>query len=295
MKKWEIAEEVVTLLEQAISPGAKVERNVQLPNLTDQGEKCQCDVVIRNGQPPRETISIVEVQDRGSKVKINTFRGWCMKMRDVGAQHLICVSEKGFPRSIRKKALKMGPTVRLLTLTQLESKERWPLDFFSNVVQNPRRELTKVFNVELRYKNEKNTEPVEFDVKLDAPDFQYNGRWVSSKELFFAHLNYLEDQGNVFEDGKHTIKMQLPMDDDELFFRMGSSLKKVLNLSASYEMDILNRKMQLVASQYKQIAFGSVVAWLMEASVYMNDEEREIKFVFVPLESGSYRLVSIIN
>ena len=296
MKKWEEVEEIVKLLEASISPEAEVERNVFLPDLNStQGAKRQCDVVIRNGKPPRETITIVEVQDRTSKVDVNTFGGWCQKMRDVGAQHLVCVSKEGFPRSVQEKALKMGPTVRLLMLSQLQSTEKWPLDFFSNVVQNPRRELTRIFNAELHYHNEENTDSQPITVQMDAKDFQYNGRALSAKEIFFAHLDYLEGQGSIFQDGKHTIDMKLPMDGDELLYKLGNTYKNVFDFYASYEMDILNRKIPLICSEYKQIDFGSCVAWLMEATVFISDEEREYKLVFVPIEDGTYRLLSRMN
>jgi hypothetical protein len=82
--------------------------------------------VIEEGTEPRQTISIVEVQKRGSKPEINDFNGWIVKMRDVGAQHLICVSALGFPVSIEEKADQIGPTVRLLTLKQIE-EDNWPI------------------------------------------------------------------------------------------------------------------------------------------------------------------------
>ena len=87
-------------------------------------------IVIVEGKDPRQTISIVEVQKRNSKTDINTFDGWLQKMKDVGAQHLFCVSEKGFPGSIKEKAEVIGPTVRLLTLKQIE-EENWPISYAS--------------------------------------------------------------------------------------------------------------------------------------------------------------------
>lgn len=40
-------------------------------------------------------------------------------MREVGAQHLFCVSKAGFPMSIKEKADEVGPTVRLITFEEL--------------------------------------------------------------------------------------------------------------------------------------------------------------------------------
>lgn len=125
---WALQEKIVTLLERHISSGATVRRNVHLPVLGSINKrKRQCDVVIVSGAKPRETISIVEVQKRQSKPDINTFNGWVEKMREVGAQHLICVSQTGFPDSVEEKANQIGPTIRLITLKQLTEK-RWPLE-----------------------------------------------------------------------------------------------------------------------------------------------------------------------
>lgn len=97
---------------------------MQLRNLLIDGAFCQCDVVIRSGTAPRESLTIVEVQKRGRAVEVNTFRGWCEKLRQVGAQHLICVSTVGFPRSVVMDAQLRGPTVRLITLREIEQSDR---------------------------------------------------------------------------------------------------------------------------------------------------------------------------
>src|SRR5262245_34041538 len=94
--QWRMVEKVVALLEKSLTPDARVKHNVKLPCLTT-GHEEQCDVVIEMGQAPRVTRTIVEVQKRNERVKPNDFRGWCQKMRDVGANRLICVSAKPFP------------------------------------------------------------------------------------------------------------------------------------------------------------------------------------------------------
>src|SRR5882757_4539567 len=84
-------EKIVHLLEQSLDPESKVEHDVKLPILhSPSGETAQCDIVITSGKKPRETLTLIEVQDRSSKVKPNDFRGWLKKVEEVGAQHLIC-------------------------------------------------------------------------------------------------------------------------------------------------------------------------------------------------------------
>jgi len=117
--RWLYVEKVVTTLERHIDEFATVEHDVELPVLgSSPGRTRQCDVVIRSGTPRRPTITIVEVQARASKPSIDNFGGWLDKMNEVGAQHLLCVSEKGFPASIVERAAKLGPAVRLLNLTK---------------------------------------------------------------------------------------------------------------------------------------------------------------------------------
>jgi len=122
-------EQLVHLIEKSISPDATVEHDVDMPILNSGiGATTQCDIVIRSGKPPRETITLVEVQDRGSKVKPNDFRGWKQKLHDVGAQHLICVSKQEFPASIKEQASMSGSAVMLITLKET-TPETLPLDF----------------------------------------------------------------------------------------------------------------------------------------------------------------------
>lgn len=119
-KNWKTAEHIAAMLEKAVSPDAMVQHNVFLPVIGRPNRKPrQCDVVVTYGKEPRTSRAIVEVQKRNRKPDITTFDGWVAKMREVGAQQLICVSEHGYPQSIIDKvALEIGPTVKLMTLRQ---------------------------------------------------------------------------------------------------------------------------------------------------------------------------------
>jgi hypothetical protein len=97
-------EKLVQLIEQSLALDAIVERNVKLPILDSRiGATAQCDIVILTGKPPRETLTIVEVQDREKPVDINMFRGWQQKLQDVGAQHCIVYPDKPFRKASKKK------------------------------------------------------------------------------------------------------------------------------------------------------------------------------------------------
>ena len=111
-------EQLVELIEKSIARStdhtAKVERNVNLPVLNSSiGATRQCDIIIRSGVVPRETITIVEVQDRKEAVEIGHYSDWITKLDSVGAQQLICVSRHAFPESIKEQVALSGTKVRL--------------------------------------------------------------------------------------------------------------------------------------------------------------------------------------
>ena len=71
MADWKETEQMVAQLERMLTPSAKVQHNVNLPVIGSKtGRKRQCDVVITYSKPPRETITIVEVQDRKSSTAV---------------------------------------------------------------------------------------------------------------------------------------------------------------------------------------------------------------------------------
>lgn len=122
---WKYAEKIVERLEKCLAPDAKVERNQMLPSLLT-GHERQCDVIILRNSGPRQTLTIVEVQNRGKKVEIGDYGGWCQKRDEVGANCVICVSEQGFPESVITHAKTQRDRVRLLTLSELQG-EHWPV------------------------------------------------------------------------------------------------------------------------------------------------------------------------
>ncbi len=128
-KKGTLLEYLVQRIERSISPDKVVEHDIQMPILNSQtNATTQCDIVIRSGKKGRETLTIIEVQDRESKPTANDFRGWQRKREEIGAQHLICVSRQGFTKSQIDTASRSGNVIRLVTLKELP-EELIPLDF----------------------------------------------------------------------------------------------------------------------------------------------------------------------
>lgn len=128
--KGEYLEQIVEMLERSLTQDGKVERNVRLSIIgSASGSTAQCDVVIRTGPPHRQTVTIVEVQDRKSPVDIGDLRNWVGKLKQVGAQHLFCVSRLPFSKTIKEQAALSGHTIKLITLEKLDNG-KIPLEFF---------------------------------------------------------------------------------------------------------------------------------------------------------------------
>jgi hypothetical protein len=130
-KKGTDLELVVAAIEKALDPSSFIKHNQHLPVLTShEGYKRQCDVVIYSGTERRPVLSIVEVQDRNSPVSIGTYDGWVTKRDEVGANQLICVSRKPFPKSVIEKARQQGARVFLIELAA-GIPDELPLNFIS--------------------------------------------------------------------------------------------------------------------------------------------------------------------
>ena len=127
---WQNIEKLVQMINKSIEPESEIKHDVQLPVINSSlGRTRQCDIVIYSGPQHRRTITIFEVQNRNSQVDINTFNGWLLKLDEVGAQHLVCVSRKDFPASIKEKTLQSGNKVKLITLKEIDEDEI-PLELF---------------------------------------------------------------------------------------------------------------------------------------------------------------------
>ncbi|SBS39177.1 hypothetical protein MSP8887_03693 [Marinomonas spartinae] len=117
-KKGTDLELVVAAIEKALEPSCVVKHDQYLSVLTStEGHKRQCDVVIYSGSKRRPIVTIVEVQDRNSSVSVGTYDGWVSKRDEVGANQLICVSRKPFPKSVIEKARQQGTRVSLIELS----------------------------------------------------------------------------------------------------------------------------------------------------------------------------------
>lgn len=249
---WKITEKVVAKIEEKINSSSLVEHNVRLPVIGDPNNGVrQCDVVIRTGSPPRETLTIVEVQNRDSRVDINTFGGWLEKMKEVGAQHLICVSKHPYPKSIISKAKKHGNSVSLIQL-DLDKKKKngTPLENISTISTEIVRERTLVsFSEIMLHSDYADVLGLGDTVSLTKHQFFYKGHSLSFDDLCYFWL----DESNINKDisGEITLNIYINGIDSELFLIHGKNKIQVTNLTGSVNF--------LIEVEAKEMTFGRYI------------------------------------
>ena len=295
---WRVAEEVAALLEKSITPLAKVEHNVMLP-VIGKSRKRQCDVVITYGEHPRQTVAIVEVQKRQRKPDINTFHGWCKKMEEVGAQHLICVSIEGYPKSIIDEvATKCGPTVRLLTLAQLRETKVSGLEFVYPFVLHKTPHFT-LEAVEPGVRLE--SPPADKSLTLNSGDKVFtldNSQELQSLNELIAHdLNRVISQTflekGVEEPNSYSLEINLGSAKRDLWLHLDGHPQKVLNLPVRLRVEITVSKIPLTILTYQQQFIDGVLAWVTLAKGIIEDKEVSFQIVFKANREGFLELVSI--
>ena len=189
--KWKMVERVVALIERTLDPGATVEHDIHLPVLATPEHARQCDVVVTTGPPNRRTRTIVEVQRRGKRVEPAHFDGWVAKMREVGAQHLVCVSAAGFAASVIDKAAQLGPTVRLATLRELKDGTA-PLEAALGGIRVKHAKSVGFADIHFLTDDKSRVSPDTHELRVEAPNFRNgNGDLLSLNEigsvLFHGH------------------------------------------------------------------------------------------------------------
>ena len=289
-------ERVVALLEKSLSPDARVFHNVKLPCLTT-GHSEQCDVVVEMGQVPRVIRTIVEVQKRNERVKPNDFRGWCQKMRDVGANRLICVSAKPFPRSIKDKVAKeLGPTVLLVLLKALEANQ-WPFQ----IVNHSIKVLKPIVKVKsdigpnpLLLFNPHNNPFAEFtDELLPSSSFgnviQREGKadLLPIQNLIDESLSLINERPelNRLREGIHTVELRWRPQGTSLCLNGRVAPIQEVRVVVTIEYSALLLPFEVLS--YTQEGHDTL-AWLVRASGRMDDQRVEIQFTLVPRADGGF-------
>jgi hypothetical protein len=295
--QWKTVERVVALLEKTLAPEARIRHDIKLPNLKT-GHPIQCDVVIEKGQEPRITRSIVEVQDRSRPVEANTFRGWCKKMDDVGASHLVCVSAHPFPESIKDTvATEYGPRVLLVTLEALE-KQQWPLQIVNGAMRiyNPTIDVDTSITPNPVFIFPPGPNPIMEAVGTGMQGNTQN-RWIQREgqeellpvgDLINEGVRKLNDNPQMLRlsEGLHRVVHRWRP--QGVSFCYNGLTASVQQLEVTYLVRIESVIFPFEISSYSQE--GHTLAWVARASGKINGEDAEIRFTFVPDGEGCFRM-----
>lgn len=257
-------EHLVHLIEKSINSDARVEHDVKLPVITSTiGATRQCDIVITQGKPPRQTVTIIEVQDRGSKPSRNDFGGWMEKLQEVGAQHLICVSREGFSASVIEKAAQSGSTVRLIELKEI-GEDQIPLDFFSYSHIISDFDIKKVGGIEFHAKKE-DFENYQAGERLDLeimtlydPIFSEDGENIISLYQLIRN-NFPVQSGKTSGNSQ----LSLPIDENQNVFLIidGQLIKIRFKVEFEWISEVYEFPVNMMS--YTQNGHG-VLAWILE-------------------------------
>lgn len=296
--KWKLAEKVVKLIEQAISPNAQVKHNVWLPDLTKASKSRQCDIVIWSGNPPRETITLVEVQDRDESFDINTFDGLCVKMRKVGAQHLICVSRQDFPESIKTEAKQRGPTVRLVLLKDLENG-KWPVNIIDNCAYLFKQKVIKIGDVKISVKkgglpSRINSNQTSQDKVIRIEGYQDLHSFNDLINIYFKESDLLKDlikfEKDSIEIGCRSMSIHFPFPGQKLWWEQHDKKNELIALDFVVDIEIEKVKIPIKISSYHQLDDDSALAWVMDITFIYNNQEVKAEAIIVPTDDSNYRV-----
>jgi hypothetical protein len=274
-----LLEQTVALLERGIAPEARIEIDVWLPELAT-GTDRQCDVVIRQGVPPREKLTIVEVQDRNSKVDINTFQGWCAKRDALGANELICVSVAGFPSSIDKSASQQGGRVRLMTLVTGKEKP----DFIKNAGFYWDMDVLEFYDVAVEF----NRQQPPANLTTDTCAWRIDSCAVPVSLTQIIELRKKNNEltsltRTELGDGRYSLNYRLFFKPPLVLFDGSSSTESVV-VTEQHKRAAITLKADVRA--YEQTNFKGALAWVVYADAEYEGGTVFIRMIAVPSGPG---------
>lgn len=292
--KWKTVEKVVALLEQSLAPESRVRHNVKLPSITT-GHEEQCDVVIELGNEPRVTRTIVEVQKRHQRVKPNDFRGWLVKMKDVGAHRLICVSTQPFPRSVIDKVAKeLGPTVLLVRLKDLEQNQ-WPIQILDGAVSICKPRIEVDTSVQPFFHFEPNKNPFKQpNVQLNCEDkvIRREGQTelLPLMDLINEGVRKLQDHRSVIRLGAGTHRIDHKWKPKGVCLCVEGVVGLIQAVSIRYLVEVRPTSFPFVISSYNQEGHEKSLAWIATASGKLDGAEVEVRLTLIPNSNGAFKL-----
>lgn len=284
---WKSVEKVVRLLEATLDPSATVQHDVALHDYSSGGPR-QCDTVIETGIAPRRTRTIVEVQDRADPLGIEDLQGFSRKMEGVRAQHLICVTRVGYTGQARNFARNVGPSIRLLTLAELEQSS-WPVNIAFGrfcIIENE----AKPVHMQLRGAPNDNyaleRQPGRGNLDLQARMFEYRKRGHRSKVLTASDLFLTATDEMPFyfyqpNPIPHQMKRRFGSD-DRLWVKIGKRRFCVGEMELHVLLQTRKHFIPVKMMSYTQQDFEGLLGWSALAEGELDGKRIQIRAAFKP-------------
>ena len=297
---WRSGEKVAAILEKLLAPSATVKQNVFLPVIGQPRRKPrQCDVVITYGEEPRQNIAIVEVQKRNRKPDITTFHGWLAKMREVGAQQLICVSALGYPQSIIEEvATRIGPTVTLMTLQELDRVTEPGHIIISFLISStPKYQFEEIGVIKLE------GAPAVQRAELSSHDKLFSiGDSVERLNLYELTTNALNNtlppmfrERGIEEPDSYSIELVFNFKTQGLWIHLSDQRFKVAEWPIKLKIERQLERIPVTNFAYRQESIEGVLAWIASAKMVVQGKEQELRIVFKPDSNGLLQVTAVLQ
>lgn len=221
-------------------------------------------------------------------------------MREVGAQHLICVSTKGYPPSIIDEvATKYGPTVKLLTLNELREPTIPGLEFVTSFLlhKSPRVTLEEV-GPGVRLEGFPEKEGVNIELNSADKVFTLDDS-TELQSIFDLILTAMRDLSNVFyqqhkeEPDRYRLELTLGSVDRTLWMHIKGKKYKVLKLPTKLRIETSVSTIPLTTFEYHQESIEGALAWVAVAEGISENKPISVRFVFKKNEEGLLRSMSV--
>jgi hypothetical protein len=195
------------------------------------------------------------------------FHGWIMKMKEVGAESLICVSALGFPQSIKADVLNVyGPTVRLMTLTEMEQMEIPRFHVWDHLIhRHPRFAVEAIGGMKLEPR------PTDRDLNLSGKRFVVGDSQeaIDLNELISVVLNTdlrrMLDANEIEAPDEFFLDIMIWSVEQNNYFLQGGQKYKIIALPIRLKVETEFIAIPVSYKAYRKEGDGDVVSWVSSA------------------------------
>jgi hypothetical protein len=215
----------------------------------------------------------------------------CVKKEKVGATHLFLVSRRKYPQSIRNAVKRIGPSVRLLQLNDLETGN-WPISIVNNCIYYYNWQPLSFTHGGFKKKySGKIIDPIELHPSTNKLfRLEHYDKTFSVNDLINIHISNLNTI--FFNEGKIELHVHFPYPNQRIWLH---NEKNYVELSSLYFDVVINMnkvEYPLKFKGYKPVN-ESYKAWVSESTVISsNDKEVTLRMTYKLIDENTFRVVS---